>query len=262
VLSWQLTSGASSSQCAPDGSSSLWWNDKWNDKARRSTWLPRLPSRRRVRRQSPFQAWVTMPDDDRPVPPSSTTGRRGDTIAGHPGRVVGGTVERNRLHPHIELPSNQTAATRPTASTTSNSHSQTRRPDQRRKGARSGTRRGARSRRVVVPSGGIHPGGGRSMVWVLAVGNGASSNGGGPGHAADRRCRLHQRARPDPSRRLVDAFVADPAGTEPAPPRMEGTFGGEYRDLPITSRKAFVQQVPPRPVLAAHVGEVVQPVCS
>jgi hypothetical protein len=32
--------------------------------------------------------------------------------------------------------------------------------------------------------------------------------------------------------------------------------------LPITSRKAFVQQVRSRPVLAAHVSRLVQPVCS
>jgi hypothetical protein len=37
-----------------------------------------------------------------------------------------------------------------------------------------------------------------------------------------------------------------------------GARGGiRTLDLPITSRKAFVQQVPPRPVLAAHVGGVV-----
>ena len=43
-------------------------------------------------------------------------------------------------------------------------------------------------------------------------------------------------------------------------------FGARGRirtdDLPITSRRAFVQRVPPRPVLAAQVSGVVQPVRS
>jgi hypothetical protein len=34
VLSWQLTSGAPSSQCAPVGPSSPWWNDCGNDRYR------------------------------------------------------------------------------------------------------------------------------------------------------------------------------------------------------------------------------------
>jgi hypothetical protein len=108
--------------------------------------------------------------------------------AGHPGSVVGGTVEWNGEHPHIEVRSNQTAAINPAASTTSSSHSQTRRPDQ--------TRREGWSGRVEVSSGGICPRGGRSMVRVLAVRSDASwTLASRP--CFDRRCRLHQRARPD-----------------------------------------------------------------
>jgi hypothetical protein len=76
---------------------------------------------------------------------------------------------------------------------------------------------------------------------------------------------------PEPRRRcpLSRGSSARPFGENPAR-QLSGPLSWEFGargrirtdDLPITSRKAFVRRVPPRPVLAAHVSGLVQPVCS
>jgi hypothetical protein len=76
---------------------------------------------------------------------------------------------------------------------------------------------------------------------------------------------------PEPRRRcpLSRGSSARPFGENPAR-QLSGPLSWEFGargrirtdDLPITSRRAFVQRVPPRPVLAAHVSGVVHPVRS
>jgi len=62
VLSWQLRSGGSSSQCAPVGLSDAWWNDKRNDIAPRSTRLDQVPSYSEGQKAVTIRACATMPE--------------------------------------------------------------------------------------------------------------------------------------------------------------------------------------------------------